>query len=125
MASILLVDDNIDILRTHGAVLRRSGYEVVTAADGDIALQLAEQYEFDLVITDILMPGKEGIEIIIELRNRISDQKIIAMSGGGTRFNTNDCLAIARGVGVSVTLSKPFSAAEMLKAVESQLNPQP
>ena len=109
MAKILLVDDNADILKTHGAVLRRAGHEVVTAANCNEALRLAEQNAFDLVITDLVMPDKEGIETILALRQLTPDLKIIAMSGGG-RINANDYLIIARQCGAAQTLAKPFSA---------------
>ena len=120
MARILLVDDNADILKTYGDVLRRAGHEVVTAANGNEALRLAEQSAFDLVITDLVMPDKEGIETIMALRNRTPTLKIIAMSGGGLG-NAKDYLPIARYCGAAQTLAKPVSASELRTAVTTVL----
>ena len=116
MARILLVDDDANLLLTHGEMLRRAGHQVVTATNGNEALRLAEQSAFDLMITDIIMPDKEGIETILTLRERTPTMKIIAMSGGG-QVNANSYLTLAQRLGADHTLAKPFPASALLTAV--------
>lgn len=120
MANILLVDDNTTLLKLQGEFLRRAGHRVVAVDNGKEAMRLVQAGPFDLVITDLIMPEKEGIEIILELRRKIPALKIIAMSGGG-RASATDYLAIARKLGASQTLAKPFTGEELLGAVNTVL----
>jgi CheY-like chemotaxis protein len=116
MAHILLVDDNADLLKLQSEFLRCSGHHVKTASNGNEAISLTKDHRFDLVITDLIMPEKEGIETILELRRSYPGIKIIAISGGG-RAGARDHLAIAKGVGALHTLAKPFSGPELLEVV--------
>ena len=100
--------------------LERAGYEVVEAGDGNEGLQSFREAPTDLIITDILMPEKEGLETIIDLRRDFPEVKIIAMSGGGRTGNLN-FLEIARRLGAQHTLQKPFGLQEMLQAVRELL----
>jgi DNA-binding response OmpR family regulator len=120
MKRILLVDDNEGFRRPLAAILQRAGYEVQTAGDGAAALALFRQHRFDLVITDLIMPEKEGLETIMELRRLRPTLKIIAMSGGG-RMDPSDYLPMAERLGAALTLTKPFSAQEFLEAVATLL----
>ena len=120
MAKILLVDDNATLLKHQGEFLCLAGHEVTTAPDGKQAMRLVQTQAFELVITDLVMPEKEGIEIIRELRQSHPALKIIAMSGGG-RGDAKDYLAIAKALGASQVLAKPFSGEELLQAVNSTL----
>jgi DNA-binding response OmpR family regulator len=120
MANILVVDDNDKLLEVCNEILRHVGHEVTTAANGKEALRLVQTNPFDLVITDLVMPEKEGIETIRELRRQFSTIKIIAMSGGG-RVDPEDYLVIARQLGASQTLIKPFSARALMEAVSTVL----
>ena len=121
MKRILLVDDNESFRKPLGEVLRKSGYEVQTAAEGAAALRLFRQQPFDLVVTDLVMPGMEGIETIIEIRRIAPRAKIIAMSGGG-RISPEDYLEMARHLGAARTLAKPFTAREFLESIAGVLN---
>jgi hypothetical protein len=123
-ARILVVDDNEALLSTASLVLSQAGYHVMQATDGAKALRLAAVESFDLIITDIIMPDREGIETIRELRLKFPSIKIIAMSGGG-RGSATGYLAIARFQGAALTLSKPFSRQELLDAVTSVLGADP
>jgi CheY-like chemotaxis protein len=116
MKQILLVDDNEAFLRPMEWTLRQAGYEVQTAGDGAAALKRFFLHAFDLVITDLVMPDKEGIETIIELRRLDPALKIIAMSGD-TRMDPGDYLPMARLLGAAATLTKPFTAEEILALV--------
>jgi len=122
MANILLVDDD-DHLRTMlRVVLQRAGHKVHEAREGNEAVALFEQMTFDLMITDLIMPGKEGLALILELRRRSNRQmKIIAMSGGARIVDPEGYLDVAKGFGASVSLQKPFSNQQLLDAVQEAL----
>ena len=120
MATILVVDDEPVILRVVCTQLREAGHEVTAAADGAEALKLSCKSPFDLVITDLIMPDKEGIETIMALRRQSPTTKIIAISGGGWNSG-KDYLVIARALGAQRTLAKPFTKAELLAAVAGVL----
>jgi CheY-like chemotaxis protein len=119
---ILLVDDDDNFRRTARCALVRAGYEVQEACNGHQALTLVRQARPDLVITDLIMPEKEGIETIVELRRSDPELPIIAISGGG-RLSMEDNLLIAQKLGARSTLTKPFRSVELLEAVESVLVP--
>jgi YesN/AraC family two-component response regulator len=120
MARILVVDDE-DIVRfTLRQMLERSGHEVFEAANGRLALKAFEEFPVDLVITDVIMPEKEGIETIVQLRQRKPDLKIIAVSGGG-RTKTMNYLETAERFGAHCALAKPLRRQDVLDAVDSAL----
>jgi DNA-binding response OmpR family regulator len=121
MAKILLVDDNAELLEMAALFLRQAEHVVTTAADGKEAMRLVEGNAFDLVITDIVMPEKEGLETIMELRRKTPALKIIAMSGGGS-VAPEDYLSMARAFGAAQTLAKPFLGEELLAAVDRVLS---
>ena len=121
MVRILIIDDDPQILDMLGQTLKREGHEVVEALDGKQGLKLYRENPADLVITDIIMAGTEGIETIIELQRDFPDVKIIAISGGGHNY-PDDYLYIARMLGVQKTFAKPISREELLKAVSELLN---
>jgi CheY-like chemotaxis protein len=118
MTKILLVDDNPGLLVMQRGFLEHGGHVVTTATNGKEAVERAQRESFDVLITDLVMPEKEGIEIIIELHKKFPAMKIIAMSGGG-RINSKDYLDLAAKLGASKTLSKPFSGKDLLAAVAS------
>ncbi len=116
MKSILVVDDDPGIRLILRRYLEREGYSVEEAREGVEALALAEASLYDLVITDLIMPGKEGLETIKELLALHPALKIIAVSGGGV-LGSNSCLNLARRFGAARTFSKPFDVDELLEAV--------
>ena len=118
MARILIIDDDVQILKMLRKMLEHEGYEVVDAADGNKGIRLYREDPTDLVITDIIMPEKEGIETIIDLRREFPEIKIIAMSGGG-HTAAESYLHMAKGLGAMRTLSKPFVKGELLEAIEA------
>ena len=120
MASILLVDDDEQLRTMLGEVLRRAGYEVQAACDGTEAIRLYRSHPTDLIITDLIMPEKEGLEMIRELRRDSPQVRIIAMSGGG-RSGTTNCLKVAKALGAQQVLDKPFSHQEILQAIREVL----
>jgi CheY-like chemotaxis protein len=115
--SILVIDDDEPIRELLRTILEREGYRVLEAPDGDEGLKQFTETPTDLVITDLIMPGKEGIETIRDLRQKFPGVKIIAVSGGG-RIGPDSYLKMAKGVGALRTLSKPFDRTVLLKTVE-------
>ena len=114
---ILIVDDDEQILHLLRTVLEQEGYAVDSVTDGYAALATFDPDVHDLVITDIVMLGKEGIETIMELRALRSDIPVIAISGGG-RIGAEEYLSWVRRCGVRHTFTKPLPRAELLAAVE-------
>jgi DNA-binding NtrC family response regulator len=117
---ILIIDDEREIREMLRDMLRTQGYEVMTAADGHAGTRLQRQHPADLVITDIFMPEKEGIETILDLQTASPGLKIIAISGGGGDYNV-DYLAAARQLGAIRSISKPFDLDDLLATVRDAL----
>ena len=122
MALILVIDDEQMLRRTLRALLERAGHTVVEAEDGDQGLAQFDVQMPDLVLTDIIMPNREGVETIGELRRRAPKTPIIAMSGGGSRGG-DLFLTLAEQLGASATLTKPIRQAELIAAVDAALQP--
>jgi len=120
---ILIVDDESDILILLELLLTAEGYEVVTTTDGDEANQLSRSQRFDLILVDLIMPIKDGIETILSLRASRVKAPIIAMSGGWLG-GTKSCLPLAEKLGASGTLAKPFDRETLLRTVVSVLGTQ-
>jgi DNA-binding NtrC family response regulator len=117
---ILVVDDDAGIRRTLTMLLTKAGYEVAQAADGSEAIRLWRDRGGDLVITDLHMPEKDGIQTIIELLSHSPGVRIIAMSGGG-QTKRLDLLGNATLLGAVLTIEKPFTIAEMMAVVDRAL----
>lgn len=121
MARILLIDDDEQLRMMLRKMLEKAGYrDIEEAQDGSVGVKLFRQRPFDLVITDIIMPDKEGIETIIELTGDYPQTKIIAMSGGG-KLSPQDYLETAKRLGASRTLAKPFNYSEFIDTVHELL----
>ncbi len=120
MARILLIDDD-DSLRTMlRLTLSHFGHTVTEARNGKEGLELFPQLEADLVITDIVMPERDGVEVLMVLRRGDPPVKIIAMSGGG-RMSATDFLRIATQLGAAKVLAKPFSSEVLIAAINELL----
>jgi DNA-binding response OmpR family regulator len=120
MNKILLIDDDNHFREMFSELLKRNNYEVIETNDGRNALPLYENNQPDLVITDIIMPDKEGIETILDLKKKHPSAKIIAISGGG-RTNAMDNLRSARLLGANLSFEKPFDHTEILNSIEALL----
>lgn len=120
MPNILIIDDDEQILGFLRILFEANSYEVYTASDGEDGLRQFRQNPADLVITDLVMPEKEGLETIQELRRDHPDLKIIAMSGGG-QIGSDNYLKVAELYGAQRVFKKPFRIAEVLAAVEELL----
>lgn len=120
MARILLIEDDESVRPMLQRVLTHSGHTVIEARNGKEGLELFATVNADLLITDIVMPEKEGLEVLLELRKQHSRVKIIAISGGGRGLAT-DYLFIAKQLGAGRVLEKPFSHEALLAAISELL----
>ncbi len=121
MHTILIIDDDIQIRTMMKKMLDREGYQVITAKDGREGLRIYENSVIDLVITDLIMPEKEGIETIIALKKHNSEAKIIAISGDG-QVNPVSYLDMAIKLGAQKAFSKPIQRKDLLAAIETLLS---
>ena len=117
MASILLVDDDEQLRPMLKMVLERAGHVVSEAGNGREALASYSREQTELVVTDLVMPDKEGLEMIMELRRSYPGLKIIAMSGGG-RTGAKNYLELAVKFGANHILNKPFTNQDLLNGVK-------
>lgn len=120
MARVLLVDDHGDVRRAMTRALQRLGHHVTGAEDGHAALRALEAQPHDLIITDINMPGMDGIELILAVAERWPALPIIAVSGGGL-MPKELLLENASILGAGTTLTKPVDLGELEAAVDSAL----
>ena len=117
MPKILVIEDDVAYRAMLTEALHEAGYAVLAAENGDEGIKLCRQHHCPLVVTDIFMPEKEGLETIRELKQDFPTLKIIAISGGG-RKGILGFLDFAHRLGADMTLSKPFSPPQMLSMVK-------
>ncbi len=120
MATILIIDDEPEILRVLRRVLEAKGHVVEEASDGQTALRHFAGHPTDLVITDIYMPEMDGIEFIMRVKEAFPEARIIAISGGGGLVK-EEVLGAAAELGADMILEKPFSADQVTDAVTQVL----
>lgn len=120
MARILLMDDDEQLRRLLQRVLEGAGHVVFAAGDGNAGLALLEAVDPQVVVTDIVMPDREGLETIGELRKRRPDLPVVAMSGN-CDAGSGDYLRIAAALGARRTLGKPFAPQALVDAVAELL----
>jgi CheY-like chemotaxis protein len=119
---ILVIDDDHDVRKTISDNMRDCGYTVWEAEDGERGLIVIEQGNYpDLVVTDIIMPRKEGLETIMEIRAKYPNIKLLAISGGG-RTRLDNFLAIAKKMGANASLAKPVDMRELEKTIKELIN---
>jgi DNA-binding NtrC family response regulator len=116
--SILIVDDEPGIRELLCMMMESAGHTVVTAEDGAKAPKIMAAQPIDIVITDLLMPERDGLEFIAEIRKVYPKVKIIAMSGGG-HIARDSYLRIAKNFGAHYLLEKPFSQAGVVGAIDA------
>lgn len=120
MSNILVVDDEPLICEMLEVVLTRAGHNVTIASDGVQAVELAGKLPLDLVVADIVMPEKDGLETIGELRKMHPEIKIIAISGG-SRIGNFDFLAMAEKLGANASFYKPLDNDELVQTIKECL----
>jgi len=128
MARILVIDDEEDIRDVLTQILNRAGFQVDVASNGAEGIEQLRKAPTSVVLTDIIMPGNDGVIVIKEIRAEFPEVKIIAMSGGGNfgsdaykpnAIKTMAYLAAAREAGADLVLSKPFDRQALLEAIRS------
>jgi len=120
MAAILVVEDDPQFIDTVGKMLSRDDHSVVKVNDGEEALEALAGDSYDLVVLDIIMPNKEGLETLAEIRNRFPELRVLCMSGGG-RSGNFDPLQLSEKFGADATIAKPFRPAELRQRVSDCL----
>jgi len=124
MSRILVIDDDKFVRASIRVVLEGAGHEVSDASDAEVGLGLQRANPFDVVIVDLIMPNKEGLETIRELKADFPSLPIVAISGGGEIVRKNFFQA-AELFGAKLTLEKPFDGRELLETVMSALDMEP
>jgi CheY-like chemotaxis protein len=131
MANILIIDDEKDVRNVLKEVLERAGYDAIIAANAREGLEKLESKGADLIITDVIMPGIDGVAAVKQIREDYPDVPIIVISGGGNvapmdyepgAISTSAYLASATRAGANRTLTKPFERQELLDVVRALLD---
>jgi CheY-like chemotaxis protein len=121
MAAILLIDDMKGVRRAVSALLTRAGHNVTEADDGGAGLALLKGGQrYDLVITDMLMPKHDGMEVLLFMEQQPNRPKVLAISGGGSQVSADEAFLLARSK-ADATLAKPFDNADLLAEVDKLL----
>ena len=122
-AKILVVDDEEFVRRGLRRQIESAGHEVYEVRDGVDAMEIVKSNRLNLVISDIIMPNADGIELILEIRRlRGHDLPVVAISGGGRMRNLN-LLKYAESLGANVVLSKPITSGQLLRTIEETMLP--
>jgi DNA-binding NtrC family response regulator len=121
MAKILIVDDEEPIRTLVSKIVSKDGHETMEAEDGVHACETYQDAEIDLIITDLVMPKKNGIEMIMELKKSRPDVRVIAISGGSGFSGQIDLLSVAQLLGAKNIIKKPFTVDEIRVAVNEAL----
>lgn len=119
--SIIVADDVDEILELVSEYLAGGGHEVERASTGHDVLRLLSKRHYDLVITDVLMPDGDGLDVVVAARRNYPATRVLAISGGGKYMVAGECLRIAKGVGAHGLLLKPFTRQQLLAAVAQVL----
>jgi CheY-like chemotaxis protein len=121
MPSVLVVDDEDQVRQLIRETLEQAGYDVQEARDGKEGLERYRAKPTDLVIMDILMPDQDGLESIMTLRREFPTSRVIAITGGSDMIGILNFLDVAKMLGASRTLQKPFEMKTLLDAVAAEL----
>jgi CheY-like chemotaxis protein len=121
MAHILILDDEADIRFILKTFFTNEGHTIDTATDGKAGLRLVELHHYDLVITDIVMPEMDGLEVISTIRRKFPDMRIIAMSGGTAKLDKDLLLTTAKLMRAGTVIDKPLDMTVLKAAVNEAL----
>ena len=126
MTTILLIDDETDVRDSISRVLKREGFDVLTAENAEVGLALLKKSTVDVLVSDIIMPGMDGVQAIQHVRESNPNMKIIAISGGGNfgtkayqpkAITTTAYLQAATEAGADWVITKPFEKSELLDSI--------
>ena len=119
--SVLIADDEENISTLVQMCVIAEGHQAVCVAGAREAKAAMARQTFDLVITDVLMPDGDGLDLITQLRRVQPATRVLAISGGGRFMETNDCLKWARGLGANAAVMKPFTREQLLAGIAEAL----
>lgn len=117
MAKILIVDDEPQLRDMLRHMLQQDSHEVIEAENGLQGCKIYREQKPDIIITDLVMPEQNGIDMLLELKKEFSDLRVLAISGGGGITGSFDYLPIAKLIGAEQILKKPFGLQELREAV--------
>jgi CheY-like chemotaxis protein len=121
--SVVVADDVVEIQQLVQRWLTELGFLVTCVSSGEDAVRVLRTVHVDMVITDIIMPDGDGLELISELKRAQPSVRVIAMSGGGNHLRAVECLKFAQGLGAHGALMKPFNREQLLEMIGRQLSP--
>lgn len=124
MAAILVADDNTELRELLAEALVDAGHAVTQCVDGTEAISRLDGGTFDLVVTDVLMPGADGAEVMAAMRRQKARPRLVVISGGG-RIDPANYLKMARALGADEVLQKPFTPSRLIEVVARLLAPRP
>ena len=125
MARVLVVEDDSLVRKSVHRILERAGHEVWESAGARTALRMLAVVPVDVIITDVYMPGMNGLELMQHLTGRHQTQHVIAMTGGGVTRDAGELLSEALSIGADGTIEKPFGPRELTAVVDGVLAVQP
>jgi CheY-like chemotaxis protein len=118
--TVLIIEDDPIMLRNLAQWFQQAGCKVMVAHDGVEGLEQFNRLRPNAVVTDIIMPNREGVETLMAIKAQAPEVKILAISGGG-RLGSTDLLAMARSLGADAVLAKPFRSTDVVDAVNRML----
>tara|TARA_R110002096_G_scaffold332392_3_gene526422 strand:- start:544 stop:936 length:393 start_codon:yes stop_codon:yes gene_type:complete len=121
MTRILVIEDDELARESVTLMLEERGYEVEMADDGDVGLKMFAESQYDLVITDLIMPEVNGMDVLTQIKQKHPDTRVIVISGGG-RLTPISYLDVAQKLGADDVLTKPFTAFELTTSAAMVLN---
>ena len=121
MARIIVIDDQADVRALLRNILESQEHEIDEAENGALALKALGRHQYDLIITDIIMPEEDGIAVASHASELQPDAKVLAISGGGKYLDANQSLNVMELLGVNLTLLKPFGRDELIAEVNELL----
>ena len=119
MALVLVIDDDAQVRLLIAMMLKRAGYEVAQAKDGEEGIELCHSLQPEIVVTDVFMPHQDGIDVLREVKTQAKQPRVVAISGGSPRLQV-DFLNVAESLGADAIVQKPFTPAQLLQAVTGQ-----
>jgi DNA-binding response OmpR family regulator len=121
MAHILVIDDEADIRFILEDFFTREGHMVDTAVDGKVGIRMAELHHYDLIITDVVMPERDGLEVVTEMSKKCPQTRLIVMTGGTAKIDKNLLMTMAQKMRAHKVVAKPLNLKEVKAAVDELL----
>lgn len=124
MAKVLVIEDDELARESVTLMLEENGYEVAMADDGDVGLEMFEKEEFDAVVTDLIMPQVNGMDVLMQIKQHKPGTRVLVISGGG-RLTPLSYLDVAQKLGADDVLTKPFTANDLITSMKMIMSSPP